>query len=94
MGKTGKAVVHLVFDSNYQVVGVASANQIKYGTFTDGPVTVVGPVVIGESIDWDQVTEEQYGPGFTGEQMHEYIYMKDGVPPAPLSSYEDYGLKT
>jgi hypothetical protein len=94
LGKTGKAVVHLVFDQNYQVVGVATGTQVKFDKFSDGPVKVVGPVVIGEPINWDQVEEELYGPWDPREQMHEYVYMNDGVPPVPLTTYEEFGIRS
>lgn len=85
-----KSSVYLVFDNSYQVLGVASGERSGWTKFAGENVTVVGPVEVDSPIDWGNVREEQYGIDFG--PVSEYADMKDGVPPAPLSSYEDYGI--
>lgn len=85
-----KSSVYLVFDNSYQVLGVASGEKASHTKFGDQAVFVVGPVEVDSPINWDSVREDRYGVDFG--PVSEYADMRDGVPPAPLSSYEDFGI--
>lgn len=83
---------YLVFDKNYQVLGVVSGERAAYTMFGKQAVRVLGPVEMNKPIDWDSTTEERYGVDFG--PVTDYNDMRDGVPPLPPSSYEDFGLHT
>jgi|SRR5687768_847349 len=88
----GKLSVYLVYDQNYQVVGVASGERTSVTKFADQPITVIGPVEVDSPINWGTVQEEQFGPNLGG--VAPYVNLKDGVPLPPQSTYEDFGHPT
>lgn len=84
--------MYLVYDNSYQVIGIASSDRATWTKFGTDNVTVVGPIEVDRPINWGEVREESYGIHYGGADQ--YNTMKDGVPPPPLSSYEDYGKLT
>lgn len=77
-----KAGVYLVFDENYQVVGVASGDRAAYTMYGKQAVRVLGPVEVNKPIDWDATQEERYGVDFG--HAGQYATLKDGVPAPPV----------
>lgn len=76
----GSRCAYLVYGPHYELLAVAPSPErahrvgSKYGL----PFRVLGPVSVGEFIDWETVGEEAYGVdyGTSGE----YITLKDGLP--------------
>lgn len=88
----GERRVYLVYASAHQLLGVASTpdSAHRLGSKHGLPFRVVGPVPLNDSIDWDDITEEEFG--VDSGPLRDWIDLKDGVPyvvpPLPLSYLE------
>lgn len=71
---------YLVYGNHYELLAIAPSPDRAHRIGSDYglPFRVVGPVGVGEFIDWETVGEEAYGVdyGTSGE----YINLKDGLP--------------
>lgn len=76
----GDKCVYLVYGDKYELLGVAPTQETGYrlGTEYATPFRVLGPVKLGDFIDWEHVNEEAYGENFG--PVGEYVNLNDGLP--------------